>query len=78
MSAYGEWAPTETAPKDGAEILCFTRHGDYEISHWNKNFRCWVSKRSFFVEATHWTYLPKPPTRAQPVGPGSGKDPQRA
>jgi hypothetical protein len=58
---YGRWLPVDTAPKDGAQILCFTKYGDYEITHWHADAQCWVSKRGFFVEATHWCPLPKPP-----------------
>jgi hypothetical protein len=57
----GRWLPIETAPKDGVEILCFTKYGDYEISHWRSVIQCWVSKRGFYVDATHWCPLPKPP-----------------
>jgi hypothetical protein len=30
----GAWSPSETAPRDGSELLCFTINGDYEIAHW--------------------------------------------
>jgi hypothetical protein len=53
--------PIDTAPKDGTEILCFTKYGDYEISHWRPVTHCWVSKRGFLVEATHWCHLPPRP-----------------
>ena len=55
------WETVESAPKDGTEILCYTKYGDYEISHWHSVTRCWVSKRGFLVEATHWCYLPARP-----------------
>jgi hypothetical protein len=58
---YGSWASVNAAPKDGTEILCFTKYGDYEISHWERNVQCWVSKRGFLVEPTRWTPLPKAP-----------------
>lgn len=61
QTGYGHWRPMETAPKNGKEILCFTRYGDYEISHWRAVTQCWVSKRGFFVEASCWCPLPKPP-----------------
>ena len=58
---YGVWAPLTTAPRDGSHILCFTTSRDYEISRWDRIVQCWVSKRGFFVEATHWTPLPEAP-----------------
>jgi hypothetical protein len=57
------WLAIESAPKDGTEILCFTKYGDYEISHWRSVTDCWVSKRGFLVEATHWCWLPPAPAR---------------
>jgi hypothetical protein len=65
-----QWETIETAPKDGTEILCFTRYGDYEISHWHKVTNCWVSKRGFLVEATHWCHLPPRPV---PAGGGEAQ-----
>jgi hypothetical protein len=59
---YGVWSSIEVAPRDGTQILCLTRHGDYEISHWHAVTQCWVSKRGFLVEATHW--MPLPPANA--------------
>jgi hypothetical protein len=59
-----QWAPIDTAPKDGTEILCFTKYGDYEITHWRPVTHCWVSKRGFLVEATHWCHLPPHPNQA--------------
>jgi hypothetical protein len=56
-----QWQPIDSAPKDGTQILCFTKWGDYEISHWRPITHCWVSKRGFLVEATHWSSLPAPP-----------------
>jgi hypothetical protein len=57
------WSPIETAPKDGTQVLCFTKYGDYEISHWQPVTHCWISKRGFLVEATHWSPLPLPPAK---------------
>jgi hypothetical protein len=59
------WAPMETAPKDGTQILCFTMARDYEISHWDRIVQCWISKRGFLVEPTHWTSLPSAPHESQ-------------
>ena len=70
----GIWGPSDTAPKDGVEILCFTKHGDYEISHWDHIVQCWISKRGFFVEPTHWTHLPKPPKRDEQAVAGSRQE----
>jgi hypothetical protein len=61
LQSHGIWAPVATAPRDGTQILCFTTSRDYEISRWDPIVQCWVSKRGFFVEASHWTPLPEPP-----------------
>jgi hypothetical protein len=55
------WQQIERAPKDGTVILCLTKHGDYEISHWDAVVSCWVSKRGFFVEPALWMPLPLRP-----------------
>ena len=62
---YGVWSSIEIAPRDGTQILCLTRHGDYEISHWHAVTQCWVSKRGFLVDATHW--MPLPPAAAPQI-----------
>ena len=58
-----QWDVIDTAPKDRTEILCFTKYGDHEITHWDPITHCWISKRGFLVEATHWCHLPPPPDR---------------
>jgi hypothetical protein len=62
------WASMETAPKDGTQILCFSRSREYEISHWDRTVQRWVSKRGFLVEASHW--------KALPAAPDEGPDPR--
>lgn len=57
----GTWYAMDSAPQDGSHVLCFTKYGDYEISHWDAVTKCWVSKRNFLVEATHWSPLPGNP-----------------
>jgi hypothetical protein len=57
----GAWSSIDSAPRDGTQILCFTSNRDYEISHWHRLVQCWVSKRGFFVEASHWMPLPEAP-----------------
>lgn len=65
-----DWRPIETAPKDGAPILCFDEEYDrIFVGAFTKIMETgkmeWAANIHSFVvfNPTHWTPLPPPPQR---------------
>lgn len=58
-----EWQPIETAPKDGADILTYSRH-HMSVRYWGEGEdgeMAWQPRiRGEFP--THWIPLPAPPS----------------
>jgi hypothetical protein len=67
---FVEWKTTETAPKEGTEILLFgscvpsTGQGKYAADHnvgwWHRDH--WVTRDGCDCQATHYRELPPPPS----------------
>jgi hypothetical protein len=66
FSAAQQWQPIETAPKDGTEILGFTRYGkrpdEFEIYvvWWDGGWEAHGCSTAF-AAPSHWMPLPAPP-----------------
>lgn len=61
-----EWQPIETAPKDGTEILIYSRYGDqYVVSYDDSFIRApWRIRNEEGLNEnipTHWMPLPETP-----------------
>ena len=69
------WQPIETAPKDGASILVWDGKVVREVSWQDRWYGRteqpgWMiancdEEYGYYVEATHWMPLPKPPVDAE-------------
>ncbi len=62
-----EWQSTETAPKDGTEILLKIplQGRDYVSAYWfDRSIGFWRNRTNHWISPdtpTHWMPLPKPP-----------------
>ena len=64
-----EWMPIETAPKDGTDVLLFTKEGIiqgyFTYFEWDQTVVYATYDGSgcvaFYREPTHWMPLPPPP-----------------
>lgn len=65
-----EWLPIESAPKDGRDILLY-RPGWMSsmcVGYWNLTYKIWRAVEGpQFINVTHWTPLPPPPTSDPPA-----------
>lgn len=61
------WQPIETAPKDGTEILIYSRYGDQYVVSYDDSFNApWRVRNEEGLNAhipTHWMPLPEPPKK---------------
>lgn len=59
------WQPMETAPKDGTEVLVFSKYEDIVIAKWAEwggRDGGWIVGMEYAVSSpTHWMSLPEPP-----------------
>ena len=71
---YGEWQPTETAPKDGTRLLLWATGafngcvvGRYS-SRANNRGGGWLADRFVISKPSHWMPLPDPPITSEQKG----------
>lgn len=69
--SQGEWQPIETAPRDGREILIWTKSREVEKAVYLSRKDAWVSPDGGYgYEPSHWMPLPTPP-ESSPAAPSA-------
>jgi hypothetical protein len=58
---FGQWQPTETAPRDGTQFLAAFEK-DVFLVRWDP---CWEMGPTFPSPPDFWMPLPKPPARTE-------------